>query len=77
MRQAKFSLDNDHAEFVERFRALGYTDKSALVRAAIDRLKGELEVERLRESADLYAEVYADDEDLQHLTDRSSDEWPE
>ena len=47
------------------------------MRAAIDRLKGELEVERLRESADLYAQVYAEDEDLRNLTDQAIDEWPE
>jgi hypothetical protein len=77
MRQAKFSLDDAQAEFIAQYRALGYADKSALVRAAIEGFMREHEAARLRESADLYAQVYADDEDLQHLTDRASDEWPE
>jgi hypothetical protein len=77
MHQAKFSLENDQLEFLSRHRALGYSDKSALVRAALDRLRREAEQERLRESAALYAEVYAEDAELQRFTDQASDEWPD
>jgi Arc/MetJ-type ribon-helix-helix transcriptional regulator len=77
MHQAKFSLEDDQLEFLDRHRALGYPDKSTLVRAALDRLRRETEQERLRESAALYAEVYAEDAELQRLTDQASDEWPD
>jgi len=77
MPQAKFTLEDDHAEFVDRFRSLGYPDKHALVRDALQRMKDELAATRLRESATLYAELYVEDEDLQELTEQACDEWPE
>ncbi len=77
MPQAKFSLTDEQAEFVNRFAVLGYADKSSLVREAIDRLRREVEEDRLRESADLYAEVYAEDADLRALTSQALEGWPE
>lgn len=35
------------------------------------------EQDRLRESADLYAEIYAEGEDLQQLTIQAIEDWPE
>jgi hypothetical protein len=31
----------------------------------------------LRESADLYSEVYPEDSELKHITDSAISEWPE
>ena len=36
-----------------------------------------IELENLKKSADLYAEIYSGDEDLKELTDTASAEWPE
>ena len=77
MLQAKFSLTDEQAEFVNRFAVLGYPDKSSLVRAAIERLRRESMQQRLRESADLYAEVYNEDDQLQELTEQAIEDWPE
>jgi Arc/MetJ-type ribon-helix-helix transcriptional regulator len=77
MVQAKFSITDEQREFLDEFEALGYPDRSSVVRAAVDRFRKQLEEERLRASADLYAEVYAEDRDLQELTDRAIREWPE
>ena len=77
MRQGKFSLTDEQAEFVNHFAVLGYRDKSSLVRAAIERLRGESMQRQLRESAELYAEVYAEDEPLQELTEQAIEDWPE
>jgi hypothetical protein len=36
-----------------------------------------LELQSLQESADLYAEIYAEDMELQKLTEAALVEWPE
>ena len=77
MHQAKISLAESQLEFLKQYRVLGYPDKSSLVRDAIDELKQKLAQKQLEESADLYAEVYAEDEDLQSLTEQALEGWPE
>ena len=69
MAQAKFTLEQSHIDFLEQFKDRGFKDKSALVRLALDRLAQALEQEELARSADLYAELYAEDLELQQLTD--------
>jgi hypothetical protein len=77
MPQAKFSLAPSHIEFLNQCEALGFPDKSALVREALDELKARLDRERLAESARLYAEVYAEEEDLRGLTEAGLEDWPQ
>lgn len=48
-----------------------------MVRTALDRLMKDLERESLKESADLYAEIYRDDPELRELTDAAISGWPE
>ena len=76
MLQAKFSLDESHVQFLAQFRRHGFKDKSDVVRNALDLLRIELAHQRLRESADLYAEVYANDDETQEWTDSALAEWP-
>ena len=77
MQQAKFSLTPSLTEFVGHYEQYGFKDKSTMVRAALLRFKEEMERQRLQESADLYAELYETDEELQELTDSAIVEWPE
>jgi len=76
MIQAKFSLEESHIQFLEQCKRYGFKDKSDVVRTALDRLYTELARQRLCESADLYAEVYADDDETQAWTDAALSEWP-
>ncbi len=55
----------------------GHQDRNELTRSALQRLRDDLELERLRKSADLYAEVYREDPDLQALTEAAIEGWPE
>lgn len=55
----------------------GQQDQSELTGSALQRLRGDLELERLRESADLFAEVYREDPDLWELTEAAIAGWPE
>ena len=75
--QAKFSLTQSLLEFLSNYRLYGFKDKSAMVRAALVRLKEELEAQNLRQSADLYAEVYEEEAELQELTETAIAGWPE
>ncbi len=77
MQQAKFSLTFTLVEFLNNYRFYGFKDKSSMVRAALLRLKEELELQSLRQSANLYAEIYDEDSELQELTEASIVGWPE
>lgn len=77
MQQIKVSLEDLQIEFINRFKDLGYKDKSALVRAAIQYLAEEYERTQLEQSAELYAELYSADEELREWTDVALEGWPE
>ena len=77
MRQVRLTITDEQAEFLNGFAALGYPDKNSLLREAIDRFRNEVILLRLRDSADLYAETYAEDEDLRQLTSQAIEGWPE
>ena len=77
MLQAKFGLKESQARFLSRYKDYGFKDKSTMLRVAIDHFKKTLELERLKASADLYAEVYSEDDDLKELTDVATTGWPE
>lgn len=75
--QAKFNVKESQAEFLSRYKEYGFKDKSSMLRAAIDHLKRELELEHLKKSADLYSEIYSEDDDLKTLTETAISGWPE
>ncbi|MGB7414298.1 MAG: hypothetical protein WA902_08825 [Thermosynechococcaceae cyanobacterium] len=77
MLQSKFSIEDSHAHFLEQCKAWGFKDKSEMVRTAISRLQADLEKQKLQESANLYAEVYDTDQELQALTDSAMLGWPD
>ena len=77
MLQAKFSVEEVQVHFLNNFKAHGFKDKSSMLRAAIDHFKKNMELESLKKSADLYAEIYSEDGDLKELTDTAVAGWPE
>ena len=76
MIQAKFSLTDTQVQFLAQRKQYGFKDKSEVVRTALDRLHAELARQRLSESAEIYAEVYAKESETQEWTDAASSEWP-
>ena len=76
MRQAKFSITQSQIEFLNQYKQYGFKDKSSVVRLALQQLQEKLEREELKKSADLYAEVYAEDADLRELTEAAITGWP-
>ncbi|GAP96722.1 hypothetical protein [Leptolyngbya sp. NIES-2104] len=77
MIQAKFDLDESQFEFLNQFEQYGFRDESELIRTALIRLQQELQCDRLEESATLYAELYAEDEEVRSLTEAGLLEWAE
>jgi len=77
MQQAKFSVEEAQTHFLNNFKAYGFKDKSSLVRAAIDHLKNKLELENLKKSAELYSEIYSENDNLKELTETAVIGWPE
>jgi hypothetical protein len=77
MLQAKFSVEETQVHFLNNFKRYGFKDKNAMLRAAIEHFKKEKKQERMKQSADLYAEVYSEDEDLRDLTETAANGWPE
>ncbi|MEG4962922.1 MULTISPECIES: hypothetical protein [unclassified Microcoleus] len=76
MKEQTFKLDESQIKFLELCQNYGFKDPSELVRIAIQRLELALETEQLKESAMLYAEVYAEETELQELAELGLEEWP-
>lgn len=76
MIQAKFSLNEKHVEFLNQYKKYGFKDKSSVIRTAINKLEKELQILKLKQSADLYSEIYAEDDELRDITEDAIDEWP-
>ena len=77
MTQINLTIDEPQVNFLKNYEAYGFQNESSMIRAALNRLQEELELQSLRESADLYAEIYDKDEELQELTESAILEWPE
>ena len=77
MQQAKFSLTPPLVEFLGDYQTYGFKDRSSMVRIALQRFREELELQSLKQSANLYAELYEQDEELHELTETAIQDWPE
>jgi Arc/MetJ-type ribon-helix-helix transcriptional regulator len=76
MIQAKVSLSESQAKFVDSYQELGFKDKSSLVREAIDKMQEDILQKSLEESAQLYKTLYEEDGELQELTESGMEDWP-
>lgn len=65
-------IEQSQLDFLLDYQRYGFTDSSQMLAIALSRLQSELESQQLIESADLYAEVYKEDQDLQNLTAASN-----
>jgi len=77
MLQAKFSVEAKQTHFLSNYKSYGFKDKSSMLRAALDHFKKEMELQSLKESADLYSEIYSKNDDLKELTETAVTGWPE
>ena len=77
MIQAKVSISEDQYIFVSKFKSFGFKNKSSMFRKALELLIAEHKKSQLAKSAQLYAEIYSTDSDLQELTESAISDWPE
>lgn len=75
--QAEFSLEESHIHFLHQFKLYGFKDESELVQVALSHLQQQLELQSLKKSAELYAEVYEEDHEIQELTESALSDWPQ
>ncbi len=77
MIQTQVSLEEYQMKFLEQCQFYGFQDPSEVIRTALNRLSLELEQHsKLRESADLYVELYDTDEEFKELTELALVGWP-
>ncbi|NES22268.1 MAG: hypothetical protein F6K41_25930 [Symploca sp. SIO3E6] len=76
MKEQTFKLDEFTISFLERCQEYGFQDASEVVRTALAKLQLALNVDNLQESANLYAEIYENNQELQELTEAGLEEWP-
>ncbi|MFM7475852.1 MAG: hypothetical protein ACKO2T_09015, partial [Microcystis aeruginosa] len=62
-------------EFLNRYQKYGFKDANEIVKVALERFQLELEAQDLQESANLYAAIYEQDEELQQLTESALVGW--
>ncbi len=72
------ALEKNMREAIELYLATVDEDNQGpRVQVALMRLKEEIERKELRESAELYAAIYDENTELQELTERAIEGWPE
>jgi metal-responsive CopG/Arc/MetJ family transcriptional regulator len=64
MQQVKISINEKQADFMNDHISYGFKDKSSMVRNAIDKYIKELELQKLKESDELYNEICEKDSEL-------------
>ena len=77
MMQTEVKIEDAQIDFLNHYSQYGFKDKNELVREALNRLKNDLEEKSLIESAELYAEIYENDADMQELTESALLDLPE
>jgi translation initiation factor 2B subunit (eIF-2B alpha/beta/delta family) len=68
MPQIKVVLKDAEFDFVENHLSYGFKSKTELVNKAISAFRKQLREKAIAESAELYQEIYEQDEELRELT---------
>jgi hypothetical protein len=74
----QFSIPNEHKQFVLSYQTWGFNSEMELLNQALLLLKKSLlKQQSLLQSAELYAALYAEDEELQDLTHTALNDFVE
>ncbi|NEQ75120.1 MAG: hypothetical protein F6K23_19980 [Okeania sp. SIO2C9] len=63
------NIEEDQLHFLLHHKNYGFKDEAEMIKVALQKLQSELEAQDLQESAQLYAEIYEEDAELQELTE--------
>ena len=77
LNQAKFSIEKNQIEFLNNYKKYGFKDKSSMVRTALTILKKKFDNINLKKSADLYVEIFSNDNEIKELTESALTDWLE
>ena len=77
MIQRKISINESQNLFLSDYEKFGFKNMSALFRAALDLFIKEIKLNQLKKSAELYSEIYSEDNELRELTNSAIKGWPE
>ncbi len=62
-------IEESQLNFLLNHKNYGFKDEGEMIRVALQKLQSELEIQDLEDSAQLYAEIYEEDPELQELTE--------
>jgi len=77
MTEVKLRLEDDQVAFLLQCKKFGFKDEDSMVRAALEHFKNEIKDQDLKDSADLYAELYKENHKLHEITEDAISGWPE
>ena len=77
MIQRKITINESQNLFLNDYEKFGFKNMSALFRAALDLFMKEIKHNQLKKSAELYSEIYSEDNKLKELTNTAIEGWPE
>jgi len=63
MVQSKITLTEELSDFLSFYKEFGYKNRSEMIREALEAMKQKLDEEKLTNSANLYSELYDDDDE--------------
>jgi Arc/MetJ-type ribon-helix-helix transcriptional regulator len=63
MVQSKITLTEELSDFLSFHKEFGYKNRSEMIREALEAMKQKLDKEKLTNSANLYSELYNDDDE--------------
>ncbi|MDJ0579675.1 hypothetical protein [Crocosphaera sp.] len=70
--ELSLTFDESQTDFLNQYQDYGFDSQESMIQSALEKLKQELENKELDESAKLYTEVYAEDIELQEVTESAS-----
>jgi len=76
MIQTTINFNDSDLSFLNNFKQYGFENKSDLIRTALAYMKQKFAKNDLKESADLYAEIYNEDKEVQEMTKSAMSGWP-
>ena len=77
MSRTCFRIEKEHADFPGQLKTCGFKDEREMQETAIERFSQDLERDDLKQSADRYAEVYSENDELKELAESAIADWPD
>lgn len=71
------NIEEDQLHFLLHHKNYDFKNEAEMIKFALQKLQSELEAQDLQESAQLYAEIYEEDAELQELTETACADFRE